>query len=91
LLCCYVVVLLCCCVVVLLCCHCVVLFLCCCVVMLLCCYVVVLLCCQMYIPDLPTYLEFYLKTTRGISIYSTYLIYPDLFILHANNTNDNTL
>ncbi len=30
--------------------------------------VVVLLCCRMYIPDLPTYLVFYLETTRGSSI-----------------------
>jgi hypothetical protein len=28
----------------------------------------VLLCCRMYIPDLPTYLVFYLETTRGSSI-----------------------
>ncbi len=31
-------------------------------------HVVVLLCCRMYIPDLPTYLVFYLATTRGSSI-----------------------
>ncbi len=45
-------------------------------------------------PDLPTYLVFYLKTTRGSSIYSTYLIYSDLFKLHAaddaNNDNDDS-
>ncbi len=32
------------------------------------CCVVVLLCCRMYIPDLPTYLVFYLETTCGSSI-----------------------
>jgi hypothetical protein len=32
------------------------------------CSVVVLLCCWMYIPDLPTYLLFYLETTCGSSI-----------------------
>ncbi len=56
------------------------------VVMLSCCYVVMLLCCRMNIPDLPTYFVFYLKTTRMSSIYSTYLIYPDLFILHTLRT-----
>jgi hypothetical protein len=104
LLCCCVVVLLCCCVVVLLCycvvvllCCCVVIVLSFCrvvmllfcrVVMLSWCYVVLLLCCRTHIPDLPTYLVFYMKTTRGSSIYSTYLIYPDLFTLHANNANN---
>jgi hypothetical protein len=42
----------------------------------------------MYIPDLPAYLVFYLKTTRGSSIYSTYLIYPDLPMVHAANNDD---
>jgi hypothetical protein len=30
--------------------------------------VAMLLCCRMYIPDLPTYLVFYLETTHGSSI-----------------------
>ncbi len=47
--------------------------------------VVVLLCCRMYIWDLPTYIVFYLETTRGSSID----IYDDNDNDKDNNNNDN--
>ncbi len=45
--------------------------------------VVELLCCQMCIPDLPTYLVFYLETTRGSSI--------DPPMMDDDDDNDDTL
>ncbi len=49
-------------------------------------HVVVLLCCRMYIPDLPTYLVFYLETTCGSSIDPSTMVDDNY-----NNDDDNTL
>jgi hypothetical protein len=50
--------------------------------------IVVLLCCQMYIPDLPTYLVFYLETTRGSSIDLPTTVDDDDQDDDDNNNND---